>query len=234
MEKICSVLIPSRRRIERLQETIKRLFDNATNPNAIEVLVRLDRDDLQTYEHIREFSNEWDIKFIIGDRYQGYRDLNKMYGELCKIAVGTFFWLYNDDVDIETVGWDEFLWQYEKKVVIIYPTQIRSTTATGVEVPILHRKIYDLVGHWALTRYNDDWYSELVKGIKEKYSGINVIANKQNICVTHYALPYEHIKDGLPSGIDGIPQMTHKEFILLRNDVNTILEWLDKNPDWKL
>ena len=66
------------------------------------------------------------------------------------------------------------------------------------------------------------------------FSGINVIANKQNICVTHYALPYEHIKDGLPSGIDGIPQMTHKEFILLRNDVNTILEWLDKNPEWKV
>jgi len=234
MEKICSVLIPSRNRFDRLMECSKQIFEKAANPNAIEILVRIDRDDPETYKRICEFPKEWNMKFVIGDRYRGYKDLYLMYDELCKIATGEFFWLYNDDVDIQNAGWDNFLQQYKNKVIIIHPFQERATHADGSELPIFHRKVYDIIGHFGQYYHIDDWYRQLVEHIIQDYPNFLVKATKENIHIKHFVLPMEHIKDGICEQACRFPPVTTEQWTATKNDGDTILEWLDKNPGWKL
>ena len=53
--KNISVLIPSRNRPQGLKELCESLFNNASDPNQIEVIVYLDLDDSCTMEYTEYF-----------------------------------------------------------------------------------------------------------------------------------------------------------------------------------
>ena len=56
MEKLISVLIPSRNRPQGLRELCDSLFNNANNANQIEVIVYFDLDDSYIPEYVEYFN----------------------------------------------------------------------------------------------------------------------------------------------------------------------------------
>jgi hypothetical protein len=109
MTPLCSVLIPSRKRIVGLQNTLKSIVDTAFDISRFEACLRIDRDDFETIgslKYILDSAPTLKIKVLIGDRKGGYNYLAGFYNELCTIAEGQWVFVMNDDITLEGAGWD--------------------------------------------------------------------------------------------------------------------------------
>lgn len=96
-EPLCSVLIPSRARPERLARTIAA-FRALSPPGACEYLVRADDDDPATSQIVAWLEREHgDVRGVIGPRGTGYLLLSRYYAELSAVARAPWIWIMNDD-----------------------------------------------------------------------------------------------------------------------------------------
>ncbi len=126
---LVSILIPTRRRPERLYKTLKSIYDTVEDLTLVEVRVRYDNDDLYTYNyHVQCLAsdliqNDWlkaefwkSITWLCGERMKGYDSLNLMYTELAEEANGKYIMICNDDFWFETQGWDRALVELDKTI----------------------------------------------------------------------------------------------------------------------
>lgn len=231
MNKICSVLIPSRKRYEYLYASVEKLINTASNPENIEILIRIDNDDKDTISKIATFPKDWNIMWVVGNRYDGYKDLHIMFDELCRLSTGEFYWLWNDDVIVKSDGWDDVLREFINKLCVI--RTMHRTWTDGYEVPIVSKMIYNITGHFSLFTYNDDYIHHLIEEIKKEYFNFDIrINDKSKLYVEHnHGLPREHELDGMESQYPPASLIEMKE---LKNDAQKILLWLEKNPSWKI
>jgi hypothetical protein len=100
---LCSVLIPSRARPERLLAAIRSVW---STPD-VEVLVRLDSDDLTattpdltTNHTLIDELEAIGVRVLVGERKSGYDSLIHFYAELSAIATAPWIWIMNDDAHI--------------------------------------------------------------------------------------------------------------------------------------
>ena len=101
---LCSFLIPSRARPERLFKTITSIFnagDSIGKNGFIDVWVRLDDDDQISLAHLSTLQNWAHVNVIVGKRMKGYASLDVMYNELALAASGKWVWIMNDDACFE-------------------------------------------------------------------------------------------------------------------------------------
>ena len=113
---ICSVLIPSRARYDRLVKTIDSVFATAADPRRVEVIVRLDEDDEASIRQCETLAawrkaprgvssvtdlTENNIAVVIGPRLNGYASLSQFYEECAARARGAWLWVMNDDAVID-------------------------------------------------------------------------------------------------------------------------------------
>lgn len=104
----CSILIPTRGRVEKLKRSIESLIFHAWT-NDYEILLRVDEDDLESVDFAQMMSGLIGrIKFIRGSRYEGWRSNHRFYQELVSIAAGEWCWIWNDDCLIHG-PWDKAL-----------------------------------------------------------------------------------------------------------------------------
>ena len=69
-----SVIFPSRKRVEMLNETLYSIYSLAdlSNPN-FEVIVKVDLDDFETLEYIKTWDSQIEnLHFLISSRKNGY------------------------------------------------------------------------------------------------------------------------------------------------------------------
>lgn len=131
-KKLCSILIPSRRRLRGLRKTLDSIAAATHDPNAIEVLIRFDHDDTdwildggenpdaalgrdgshKLYDGVEDRWARWpfEIEVNVGSRMRGFASLNVMYQELSEIAAGDFIFILNDDAHIATMSPDGTKW----------------------------------------------------------------------------------------------------------------------------
>lgn len=115
---ICSILIPSRMRPEKLEKMLESIY-SSTNSERFEVLVRLHKNDAKTigsfmgpldeedflidnpvWKTDGVYDGQFGAKFFI-DEPMEYKDLYLMYGFLASKARGEWLWILNDDNEIE-------------------------------------------------------------------------------------------------------------------------------------
>lgn len=96
---LCSVLIPSRARFPRLLKTIRSLYETASTPDNVEVVIRLDDDDRDSLSQVDKLS---DCTVMIGPRDGGYASLTDFYMQLSDRATGRWIWIMNDDAYLDT------------------------------------------------------------------------------------------------------------------------------------
>lgn len=118
---ICSCLIPSRGRINRLYAAIHTINESASDLGNFEILVRLDEDDHGSLKHrntLRKFSN---VQFFIGPRLQGYSSVETFYTELANYARGAWCWFLLDDCIIGGKDWDRKLAEVPTEGFLVQP-----------------------------------------------------------------------------------------------------------------
>jgi hypothetical protein len=144
------------------------------------VVVRLDLDDHDSISKVKDLSYEnMDLYFIIGNRFRGYIDLNKIYNECCALSRGEFLFLFNDDSYLMSKGWDEEIKKYSGQTVVLNPDTDDQAQAINT-FPIMSRDIYDLLGHWSLQAHNDTWVSFVGQkiGIEKRISTVKIFHDR--------------------------------------------------------
>lgn len=137
MSLVCSILLPTRGRIQKLERCLKSIYASA-NPSNYEVLLAIDDDDAESRRNFGELERKYEnIYAFISPRGNGWRDLHKRYTELATKASAPWIWMFNDDCEILGQGWDMQLVQIPKQGVIVHPefnhlnASVYSNDATG-------------------------------------------------------------------------------------------------------
>jgi hypothetical protein len=110
-----SVLLPTRGRTQTLLNSIKSLLDRADNPNEIEVLLAMDRDDVESMSFARQHLLPLHDKIYIYefDRL-GYKKINMYVNSLAGFARGYWLLMWGDDALMNTSGWDTVVDQHRE------------------------------------------------------------------------------------------------------------------------
>ena len=105
MNDLISVLVPTYGRPERLRACVKSVYDTATRPGSVEVLVRVDASDPRHKDYIKVLEGMW------GATRSWHVAQTQSYGRgiefLRKKARGDILFAGADDVMFRTKGWDD-------------------------------------------------------------------------------------------------------------------------------
>ncbi len=109
MSKLISILMPTRNPAEGFLKALRSIKSTASDFSQIEVLLRIDRDDIARFELALKLANEFNIKIVVGERGSGYVNMGQFIDELVAIATGKWCWLFDDDAWVEGKGWQEWI-----------------------------------------------------------------------------------------------------------------------------
>lgn len=113
-----SVLIPTRKRPQRVDQAIMDLVDLAQSPGDLEFVLGVDDDDTDTQEYIKdslmEKLNSRGVTFTALEFERlGYHRLHDYLNAMVKHATGDWLIFYNDDAAMRTQGWDQEIRRYD-------------------------------------------------------------------------------------------------------------------------
>ena len=149
MTKKISVLIPSRGRPEEFGSCIENLFDLAEEPDDIEVIARLDKDD--NHRRYPEYKNT--LK-IIGPRYSGYADNHKFIEEAAAVSTGDFIMQYVDTARMLNPFWDQaYLETIGQTKIFVATADVEDERGSSLyrwSFPFISRFLHDLCGMFCL------------------------------------------------------------------------------------
>jgi len=154
---LISILLPTRKRFELMLKSIESLFKTATNPDEIEILLKLDIDNYEEYlDRIDEvYALTTNLKIVISDRHQGYDSLHLFLNELAGVSSGEFLLVWNDDATMLSNGWDDYIMEHTGKICVI---QMKNNHFSKYGIfPIIHRKFYEILNHISLNPHSDYW-----------------------------------------------------------------------------
>lgn len=142
-----SVLLPTRGRTTALEKTINSLLDLADDPDQIEILLGMDRDDSKTIKWVTEniLSRRSNVQ-IHQFRRLGYRKIHVYVNTLAGLAQGDWICIINDDVYLETKGWDSVVYQYEDHPMPILNLPHRNFYHPFPLTPIVKRQWFEVNG----------------------------------------------------------------------------------------
>jgi glycosyltransferase involved in cell wall biosynthesis len=96
-----SVLVPTRKRLERLRTLIASFY--ATMDGRAKLIFRVDSDDAETQVMLKDES------YVVGSRLEGYKSTPIFFNELYKASDGDVLMAGNDDMVFRTPGWDRLI-----------------------------------------------------------------------------------------------------------------------------
>jgi hypothetical protein len=186
--KLVSVIFPSRDRCDKLGHTLDSVLKNCSNVNNIEILVKVDSDDLNTIDFLKKYGREDIIKVIISDRKNGYESLHEYYNELYENSVGEFIFCINDDLTVDTVNWDLEVSKFSGEFVCLH----HNPTPPHNDVwyfPVISKKILDVIGHVSMSVFYDGYLFYMLKDLN--------LFRRVNITINHTTIDDNLTKDKL-------------------------------------
>lgn len=173
-----SVLCPTRGRPEAMRRSAATLLDLADDPSRVEILTACDDDDPTLAEY--------DTPTLVGPRL-GYRGLHLYVNKLAEIASGDWLFLWNDDCDMVTPGWDSVV--MAETPGVLSPRSNHGGHPDSVKAcifPIVPAAWVRAVGHFSLNCHNDTWWGEIghalgvLRGI-----GVEVVHRRADLTGEH-------------------------------------------------
>jgi hypothetical protein len=162
---LISVLIPTRKRVDKLDRTLKNLINtsNVKNKN-YEIIVKVDFDDHETIDYIKTWSNQQDnINFIINSRLDGYYSLTDHYEMMIDASKGKFMYGYSDDLTMVTQNWNDILGEKLKETKVYLPLCTFAPNKDGFVnpftegTPIYPKKLKEIWGFVSQHDAIDNW-----------------------------------------------------------------------------
>jgi hypothetical protein len=224
---LISILLPTRKRFDLMIKSIISLYENANDPSRIELLLKLDDDNYKEYiDRIDEiYKITQNVKIVISNRRKGYNSLHHFVNELCGVSTGEFLLLWNDDATMITNEWDNYVVEHSGEVCVL---QMDNNHFPDI-FPLVHRKIYEVLGHFSLNPQNDSWIHFVAQMADIEKDEFRIIAHHDRADITG------NNDDEVYRGGIGSPQKYSKGWELLHSqeqanlraeDISKILKYL--------
>jgi hypothetical protein len=176
-----SVLVSSRGRFDDLKYFVSSLYDTANRPDKVEVIVRLDTDDVSSVKRMDELPN---VKWVVGESLGVQKSYVRLYETFLK-SRGEYVMIGADDFIMNTIAWDDMIRPYFG--------QIRVVHTRGEVTSFIHRSIPE-VWHKFANSYACDIIYKLIAlelGIYVRRDELDVV-HKHLPSVTVTTEPYIH------------------------------------------
>lgn len=189
---LVTFLIPSRKRLAPLVNSILSIEATCSSLCSFEVIVIFDEDDIATIQEFDEINFQCSIVKIISKRY-GYYGLHHYLNNAYEKTSGKWFWLWNDDMTMVANNWDVVIESYKDRFVVLNPANENSHWSRYVKdasiSPIVPRKWFQLLDRFSAYSQYDTY--------------INSIAYPLNIVIYEDRLINNHqqIKDEVSIGV---------------------------------
>ena len=163
MTKQISVLLATRGRTVALSKSIESMVNLAQDPESLEFMFALDRDDDVGKHHFIHKLNPWLDEQKVSYRAltfdpMGYIRLNQYNNKMAAQAQGQWFVIWNDDAIMETQDWDAEILKYQDQFrLLAFHTHNEHPYSI---FPILPRKWYELLGYISPHPTQDGWLSQ--------------------------------------------------------------------------
>lgn len=148
-----SVIFASRARPASLLHALASLLDHASRPADIEVIVAMDPDDTTAGDVADALHAEPNIRIWQAPERFGYNRLHDYLNPLAKMAEGTWCLWFNDDMTMQTPGWDQVI--RANRPAILWPKANHVHHANIV--PAWPRAWSDATGHASPTSHMDTY-----------------------------------------------------------------------------
>jgi len=163
---LVTVMLPTRERVSMVEQSVKTLLENATNPSIIEIAIAYDNDDTQSKTYFT--SAQWtDLISKYGAHSQvfetppwGYIELHNYYNLLAEKSKGQWLLLWNDDALMKSSEWDQCLLEH-KNFMGMFHMATEQFSQKMTLFPLIPRKWIDLFGSLSLCNCNDSWIQDI-------------------------------------------------------------------------
>jgi hypothetical protein len=192
---LVSFLLPTRGNPEWLKEAVDSLVKHSTGTHRCEILLGIDEDDSETLAVLPALRDllqpdtkpgAWLLKVIISPN-RGYNRLHEYYNELASISTGSLLALWNDDVVMLSSMWDYYLGQELaegglKPHLMWLPQELQHhPEILSGGFPIIHRKVYEAMGHFAQSPLNDRYLHDVLG----RWAGLGDRSYLSRVCISH-------------------------------------------------
>ena len=147
-----SILIPTRKRITVLKETLLTIENQTKNKNLFEIIIGIDTDDQETKKFIDDYKKNSQIDIIITlmERGKGYQDQPLRLKKMVLSSNGEYLIHFADDMKLLTPSWDSVLEQKidslpPDKLFLLFPSHNQVNTNWPL-VQIISKRWFNLTG----------------------------------------------------------------------------------------
>jgi len=91
------------------------------------------------------------LEILVNSEPLGYARMHEYYNEMAARSTGDWLMLWNDDAIMKEPGWDEKIRNAGSGLTIV------NMTGQLNLFPVVHRSIYELLGHISLQTHSDTW-----------------------------------------------------------------------------
>lgn len=194
---LISILFCTRGRPQGLREAVQALEDRAGDRNQIEYVFKVDDDDLETLQVIKELGSGpllGRATLLTSPRGRGYAEIPGWLNEMGKVARGDWLFIYNsDDSLMISQDWDRYiefypvhnLWHRNHDICLLFA--MSTNREGGICVPlitdfiIIRREVFNLLGRFSPEGVTnaDNWL----------YSVLNMLGSAfilRTVVIKHY------------------------------------------------
>lgn len=175
-----SLTFTSRGRPEDLKDALWGLWDLADDPHSLEAIVAVDPDDEATQAAAELLPENFRL-WVAPERY-GYSHLHLYLNEIVKQARGTWLMWFNDDMRMQTRGWDTVIRNSQPGV--LWP---RANHVGHANVcPIWPRAWTDATGYVSPNMHLDTWLQWAAEQLGCHYPvDIEIIHDRADVTGNH-------------------------------------------------
>jgi glycosyltransferase involved in cell wall biosynthesis len=202
-EYLVSLILPTRKRVKDLQETLDSVIQNSNlnNPN-YEIIIKLDYDDKESIEYMNTFINEQNnISFVVSSRLEGWYNLVDFIETMIDMSKGKYIWNINDDSRILTPNWNDVLESKLTEFKIYHPLIEWGPDINGYvhsfreAFPIYPKKLKELWGYLCPHNNIDSWLYFIGTKIQQHPWNLPVLSYIDDIVMSHAGILDETSKD---------------------------------------
>jgi len=151
-----SILTPARGRFDQTKDIIESTYQLAHFPDEVEMIFRVDEDDPDLTPRIGELKNYPNIKWLVGDKMDGYASLDVMVNEMCEASNGDLIMTWGNDAWFIDQGWDSQYYKWKADDIAVVQIKKDGNNGHATQFPLITRRVYDILGHYCVHTSIDD------------------------------------------------------------------------------
>jgi hypothetical protein len=166
MDTLISILLPTRKRVKKVQHSLETLLSKARYPASMEICIAYDEDDDESHEYFTstqwtDFLDHYNARSVLLRTHRhGYFGLHQYLNELAPMSQGKWLFFWGDDAFMQTQDWDDHVRDNQDYVGLLHITAENMPMRCSI-LPLFHRAWIELFGCVTPVNPADSWISEI-------------------------------------------------------------------------